>query len=312
MRLSEARPFSEMERACEYEFSYGGPYWHLFTKGTVSGIIFRDEKQFKFGMTLMAVCAADYNVNIITFAIMNNHIHIIIEGVQTVCVSLFEKFRFRLKRYFTRLGIVTDFSQFYCTLLPINDLKSMRNEIAYVNRNGYIAHERYTPFSYPWGAGYLYFNELVQLEKGIPFNDLTYRQKRMICRSHSIILPDNYRSDGQMILPASYCFFKKGQSFYRNARHYFMLVSKNVEAYGGIAKCLDDNVFLTDEELYSVIAQLSVNEYNVKQPTMLPSNAKLKMARLMNYDYHATNGQIRRILKLDQSLVEELFPLKTK
>lgn len=46
------------------------------------------------------------------------------------------------------------------SLKPINDLKALREAIVYVNRNGYVVNPSHTPFSYPWGTGRYYFNDV--------------------------------------------------------------------------------------------------------------------------------------------------------
>lgn len=54
---------------------------------------------------------------------------------------------------------------FRMSLKSVCDLRTLRNTIVYVNRNGYVVNPAYTPFSYPWGTGRYYFNDF-PLEKG--------------------------------------------------------------------------------------------------------------------------------------------------
>lgn len=305
-------PFFLKEQRCELLFAGGGPYWHLCTPGHLTEILFRSEAQLKLGVNIIAICAAECNIEIITDSIMSNHIHVVISGNRDDCQHFFDLFKGRLKRYYAWNDVLIDWSQFNCSLLPINDLRSIRNEIVYVNRNGYVINDKYTPFTYPWGSGNLFFNYFAQQIHGIPFNRLTYRQIRHIFHCSNIILPENYMVKDEMILPSSYCHYEKWQMLFRDSHQYFNLISKNIEAYCEISKMLGDNIFLTDDELYAAISKLSVQQYQVNQPSLLPANAKLEMARKMNRDYHASNSQIRRILKLDQQTIDELFPLKAK
>lgn len=46
------------------------------------------------------------------------------------------------------------------------------------------------------------------------------------------------------IAPPSYCDIRLGMAMFRDAHHYFWMVSKDVEAYEEIAKDLDDGEFL--------------------------------------------------------------------
>src|SRR5574344_579567 len=90
------KSYYQKERECEYLFESGGPFWHLCTDGNLSGIIFKNEEQLRFGITDMAMCAAEYKVRVITDVIMNSHVHSIVEGEKEECLGLFGKYKTRL------------------------------------------------------------------------------------------------------------------------------------------------------------------------------------------------------------------------
>lgn len=305
---NSSKSFAQNEQACEHLFAKGGPYWHLYTSGNQTEILFTSDPDFKFAVTALAISLTTCDVTLITDIIMDNHIHLIAEGSQSACIGLFEDFKKRLKRYFGDNGRLVNFQGFSCNILPITTLDSIRNEIVYTNRNGYVAFSQHTPFSYPWGSCSLYFNHFSTKQVGIPFNELPYREKRMLCHSRMLELPPSYKVLDGMIMPVSYSQFQKGQLFFRNAHHYFYLLTKNVEVYGKVAQHLGDTLFLTDEELYLVIYQHCVKEYNLKRPSLLPPNAKIEVAKMMHNQYHATNAQLFRILRLDKKIIETLFP----
>ncbi|HPJ55981.1 MAG TPA: hypothetical protein PK401_07785, partial [Bacteroidales bacterium] len=224
------------------------------------------------------------------------------------CEDLFEMYHARLQRYLVITGREADLSAFKASLLNIPDMQALRNEIVYVNRNGYLVKSSYTPYSYLWGAGYLYFNPIYELIPSTAFNSLTLRDKRNICRSRDVAMSERIRVFNNIILPSSFCYIKEGEHFFRDAHHYFNLLSKNFEAYGEIAKKLKDSVFLSDEEMYSAVQSMCLKGYNLSKPVLLPSAAKIDIAKKMHYDYNASNKQIRRILKIDASIIESLFP----
>ena len=66
---------------------------------------------------------------------------------------------------------------------------------------------------------------------------------------------------------------------------------------------------MTDEEMFGAACALSAREAGCASPSQIPTRAKLEIARKLHFDYHATNGQLRRILKLPSHLLEEMFPL---
>ena len=240
---------------------------------------------------------------------MNNHLHIILSGDPQKCREMFDRFRLMLKRHFIRSGRVVNLKYFKSQLIPINSLQSLRNEIAYVNRNGFVVRPDCTPFSYPWSAGAAFFSPLMKLLPSVSYDSLKVKQKREICRSNNVDIPSSKAMVyEEIILPASYCHIDEAEAFFRSAHHYFQHISRKFEAYSEIADRLHESVFISDEEMYSAVCALGLKMYNVKNPTLLGTKERIEMARQMRQKYNASNRQIRNILKLDNSIVETMFP----
>ena len=303
-----AETYFDKEQEAEYLFNSNGPFWHMYTPGNMTSIIFSQEEDFIFGMNLIAQTAAKFpDVKIYTFEIMNNHLHFILSGEEYRCRQMFCKIKERLNRYLKTKGQALDFSRFDCSLVRITDLKMLRNEIIYVNRNGYVARHDCTPFTYPWGAGAAFFNNIIRLIPSTRYSELTIRQKREICKSKDIDLPGDLRVYNGVILPSSYCILKKAEQMFRDPHHYFNMLSKNWEAYSEIAKRLGDTITITDEEMYGAVCALSTKEFGCKNPRLLSPENKVMLARRMKSEYNASSKQIRSILKLNQDIVEERF-----
>ena len=298
---------SQQERSCELTFSNGGPFWHICTDGQSMEIICETEEDYKFAVTVIAIAAALTGVKILAFQVMSNHIHVIVEGLESMCKDFFSEVKRRLRRYRNSNGRFASFEKFEASFIPIDNLRSMRYEIAYSNRNGYLANPSCTPFSYPWGAGYLYFNPHAFVTDAAPFGDLTRDEKLKLCRSRIPDLPAGYMVKDGLILPQSFCAIKYGESLFRDAHQYFSIVSKNYEAYSEIAKRLGDDVFLTDDEMFAALSMLSKKKYGDGRVTLLPNASKIELAKTMRSDYNASEGQIQRMLRLDRGTVSELF-----
>ena len=219
----EAVSFRDMEQDCEFRFQKDYPFWHLYTDGHKADIIFSDKEDFKSGMNLLGVCCLrSPEVKVYTFVLMNNHLHMILSGASSKVIELFDMFRLMLQRHFARSGRVVNLKDFKCQLIRIDSLQSLRNEIVYVNRNGFIVRPDCTPFSYPWGAGASFFNPFSKLLPSVPYDSLKVKEKREICRSNNIDLPSAKAMvyDG-VILPSSFCNISEAESFYRSAHQYF-------------------------------------------------------------------------------------------
>ena len=300
--------FGERERQCEELFRTRGPFYHLCTPGDSQLVLFETDDDFRFAMNLMAsTLYEEPGINVITFEIMRTHLHVIGEGSIEAAERWFAKFRKKLYRFFQSNGIVKDLRFFRASIFPINDLAFLRNSIAYVNRNGYLVHPEYTPFSYPWGAGRYFFNPDAKQRYNITFHELTVRQKRALFFSHSIECDGAANVVDGYISPDSFCDLYMGELYFRDARHYFSLVSRSVEGYKDIAQMLGDSVFYTDDELYLIIRQICRDRYGNARPEILTLDQKKEFARMLHYDYKASNKQIQRMLRIDERKLAVLF-----
>ena len=308
--LTPSRPlsFGERERQCEELFLTRGPFYQLCTPGDDTLTLFSCENDFRFAMNLIALeTHLSPYVNVITFEVMGSHLHLIGEGPVKAADDWFGDLRKRLYRFYQSTGRVRDLDAFRANIIPIDNLSFMRNSIAYVNRNGYLVHPEYTPFSYPWGANRFYFNPDARLRQDGVYGDLTYDEKRRLFRSNTIDYPKSHAMMGGYISPTSFCNIDLGEMLFRDARHYFSLVSRSVEGYRDIAKLLGDSAFCTDDELYLIVRQISKDKYGISRPETLSPDRKRELAKMMHYDYKAGVPQIRRMLRLEESAIRALL-----
>ena len=89
--------FAEREKICEEHFEMVGPLWHLFTDGRGMTDIFISNDEFDLGMVILAVSVCKvHGVRMITFELMNNHIHVILCGEESDCLMFFENFKWNI------------------------------------------------------------------------------------------------------------------------------------------------------------------------------------------------------------------------
>lgn len=297
----------ESERVCEAAFLKSGEWWHLYTPGNLTALIFTSDDGYRFAMNLMARCAAEFPTLLIAaFEIMSNHLHIVLCGDKHIIQEFFDTYRRRLKRFLSGRGPIRLPSQFQMELKPIEDLKALRNTIVYVNRNGYVVNPGHTPFSYPWGTGAYYFNNIPIPDK---LYGLTDKEIRGMFRSRNPHLGEDTAVRDGYVVPPAYCAVRLGMSMFRDAHQYFFMVSKNVESYETVAAELNDGEYLTDTELFPQIFQYVRTSYGCDSLKDITSTQKLDLARKLRKDFRSSNGQIRRILGLTQYEVDSMFPL---
>lgn len=293
--------FSEKEDQCVTTFDLSGPYWHVFSSGKETPIIFTSEEDLKFVMNTIAFCVAlCFENSILAFSVMNNHFHFVVSAQEEEIMQFWICLRRKLHRFFPIIGNVK------INLKIINDLGALRNTIVYVHRNGYLVSPEYTPFSYPWGTGMYYFLNPTYHEF---VNDISMRRRRVIFRARDVNVPKSWFFNDGYVVPSSYCNVKLGRSMFRDAHHYFYMISKNVEVYSGISEEIDAGEFLTDIELYGKVMKTVREQYGLQGIRDLSSAQKKELAKAIHYDYRSSNEQISRILGVSIYEINKWFPI---
>ena len=75
--------FYDIENLCQHYFEKFGCVYHLCTPEN-HPIVFHNVAEFRTGMNIIGIVAKAYpEIRILTFELMNNHLHIIITGNRT-------------------------------------------------------------------------------------------------------------------------------------------------------------------------------------------------------------------------------------
>lgn len=306
--------YIDNEQRCQREFDrlldeYGG-VWHICTPGELAFSFNLTEEDYKFSVSNVAVSAAESGMIVITDQVMTNHLHVIGACRIEQCAIFMKGYRYRQAKYLRSKDLYFRMNGFDCkNPIAIDSLQMLRREIIYCNRNGYLVYPSETPFSYRWGGGSLYFNPYAQEHQGIPADMIPYRLRRELTFRSNLVLPKHYACKDGMILPASYVDYRRGQAMFRDAHHYFSMLSKDYETFSEEARRYGDRIVITDEEMYSVLRMMVRRDYSQTSPTLLPLSEKIELARILHKDYRATSQQLRRLLKLDKPTVDGILGL---
>lgn len=308
--------YQEKESRCRQLFELAlhrfGPFFHLHTPDK-HPVVFPDPNSYRTAMTLIAICAHDCpDIRIITFELMSNHMHFVLCGEEEACRRFFALFKKRWRQSLRIRKTVMDLSGFTDRIVSIPTLESLRNQICYTNRNNYVVDPSHTPFSYPYGSGNCYFLPVNQNRADMLFGSLTIRQKRELLHSHHLDYPKDYAIIDGYISPASYCAIAFGERLFRDARHYFFKLSRDIESDREVAKTLGEAVYYTDDELNAILFKKCKDDYGGQRATLLPQSEKQILARQLHFDYNADNEKIARLLKLPHALVHSMFPMRQK
>lgn len=300
--------FHTEELSCEMAFRELGPVWHLCTPEDFP-LVFATDEDFIAGMALIGICAKAFpSVRLLTFEIMSNHLHDTLAGPEDDIKAMFEMRKEYLGKYLKGIRRPNLLKKWSYKLINITDLGYLRNVIAYTNRNGFIVHPETTPYSYLWGANRFMFNpELVELHS-LSKDKLTVKEIRQLFRTGLLDSFAGLPKVNGVVTPIGFCDIASAEDAFRNAKQYFFKLSRDVESQKAIASVLGESLFYTDDELYILIKGMAHSEYQVDKPTLLPRDAKINYARKLHSEYNSSNKQISRILGIDISFVDKLFP----
>lgn len=300
------KDFAALEEMCRFCFLETGNCFHVCSQEN-HPVLFHDEEMFKAAMNIVAFCALLFpDIRIFTFELMSNHFHFAISGDE-------DRIRLFCRTLVSRLSShpllrSNDIKNLTFRLYPIADLDNLRNVIAYINRNGAVIDPDESVYTYKWGANRYFFNEEALLRFRSCGRKPSFREKREMFHSDllggdkNIILVDGYVS------PLCYCYITKAESFFRNNRHYFFSVSRNIEASAAIAKTIGENIFYSDDDLFVHIVAACSKRYGCRSVATLDKGAKIELAKELHFDFNAGNKQISRLLKIDMAVLSSLFP----
>lgn len=289
---------------CENIFREIGPVYNANTPEN-HPVVFTSDRDYMTAMSIFGICARMYrNIRIFAFQLMSNHIHFVIGGNEDVIHDFFDYYVSRLDKYFE--GRV-DFSEFKLKCFAINDLSYFRNAIVYNNRNGFVVNDHFTPFSYPWGSSGYFFMPMARRYSALAGKAIGNTQLRTLMHTRNCdALKDLKMVDG-FVSPLEFCDIDTAESIFRDAKQYFYLISRKVEAYAEVAKSIGESLYFNDNDLYLAALKLAQELYGTKDLKTLTVVQKMETARRLHYDYNAGDKQLQRILKIGSDVLKAMF-----
>ena len=296
-----------MYNYCEGVFFANGPFFHIYTTPPEKNLLFVQDEDYREATNMLAFASEDSGVRILAYAIMSNHLHIILSAGRERCDAFIAELHRKTNHFIRKRGRAASSISF--NILEIKDIKQMKDEIAYVIRNPYAARNDVNPFAHPWSSGYLYFNEMLSmLPQGTPATNLSIRARRDLKHSRDAEMPSSFKVSNGMILPQSFVDYQMAMSFFENARQFVWYSTRKVEAYTATAERLGEKMLLTDEEVFQIAFKYSSGEFGQNSPRLLPIVQKRQLILVLKNEFGASNKQISRCAGLPLAFINEMFP----
>ena len=303
---------SSQWRQQERLFEESAPFIHLYTSPLETSLLMENDEDRTAVLNMIALTSAKARVGVLAYALMSNHLHLLLRGDEVLGRIFYEGLQKRLSRYLAAKGKTGCIREMTCGITPITSLRQFRDELAYIIRNPYVVREDVNLLAYRWCSGYLYFNPFISTTTGTPAGKIGYRNRRLITHSSAEELPESFRVEGNLILPESFVDYPLVEALFGTARQFLFCVLRNVEAQVLVSQAYHERPMVSDDELFILSRDLCEKLYGTRQPKDLSHIQKKEFAVSLRQQYHASNGQLARLTTLDQSFVNDLYPLTAK
>lgn len=302
----------QAEWECQRVFRSRGPFCQVNTSHTETELIVVDEEDTGTMVSLIGYFALLLKVTVLAYHVMSTHLHVLYAASEEKAMNHMNSVLEQYGKYVWKKRGSFNVKKLAPKAFPINDLQQLRNETAYVIRNGFVARLDVQPFGILGGSGFLYYNELIPMMASRPFDELKLSEKRAILHMWDVQdLPD-LRVMGKMVDPSCFVDYKLVEALYPNARKFVMSTMKNVEGQVAVAMSRGERPVLMDEELYAEIYRRCRQEHGLDGPSLLTVEQKKTMALELKREYSSANSQIARTLSLPLRVVDEMFPLSAR
>ena len=282
-------------------------YFHYCSKGLKSDVLFANPTEFIAGMNRVAICYLiclrnDRKVLIISFCLMDNHVHFILYGTRADCDAFVSDYK-RLSCIWIRnnrkerLHDIIDFGDGY----PISTRESLKEKIAYVLRNPIAAGINLTPAGYRWGTGGLMFSDnawlmasarhLSEISQHALFELFSTRQD----------FPGEWTvlNDG-LIWPGCYTETDVAMRQFNSVGDYLFCINDsridrktNEEMFGHMTS-------IPDGEIKDHAKSLANSLFNKNYTSKCTPGERIEIARCLIIDYSCGHKQLARVLGLKE------------
>ena len=268
-------------------------------------LLFRDDDDFRTAMNYVAVAAFLLKVSILSFILMSNHMHFVLQCTEREAWEFINKFKqlyghhyhnkYGVRDFLRKLGV--DLRE-----LKIED-ESLHRGIAYTEMNCVAAGITASPSLFPWGTGNVFFN--ASMPAGVRLGDLSGREQRRRLKTN-VKLPQNYViGNGGFILPRCYVQIEFIESLFRTPNRYLYFLNTSSKARKRVqqdsAPSFRDQIVkpAMNDLIYSLFRKASIDDLNQEM--------KGELIRQMQRRFSSDAKQLARVSGIPIAEVEDLL-----
>lgn len=304
--------FLEKEKECERCFEEAGPFVFV-TANSLSRAVFKTREDFISARNATAVNVSRSDLDCYMDTLMSTHAHWLFGRADSgKCMTFWKGFKKAIIiKERKEDADISELQNWECFCKPVDNLRYFRSLCAYIARNAPLSRTDVIPTGYEWCSANLFFNDNAsQRDHGTLYSEVPFREKRLICRTRDLELPDNYRVIGGAITKESYTKFPGIENMFSSASQFWRQLNRNVETDIELANAIGERIVISDEELYNSVSAWCRKELHLERGIRdLSEEQKILSARRMRELYGSGNKQIARVLALDLQIVDRIFPI---
>lgn len=284
--------------------------WHFSTDGTVRDVLFRDEADYVLAMNRIYLVARKFNIIILAFCLMDNHVHFVLYGDLEACRRFMHEYVRNISMTVARRhGLSRDLRELPIHHQEITDDAYLKTAVCYVIKNPVAAGLSWQVHDYPWSSGPLYFRSSHTWAapswdaRKTTLEGLSAQKKEEIFHTRES-LPDTLEVVGDLILPSNYIPTELVEQIFKSHKSYHFFLSRSkeedIESRGGAISRLS----MPDGEMRQHKREIMRELYGKESSRELDTTQRLRLAKEIRRRYNCSLKQISRLVGLSRENLE--------
>lgn len=268
-------------------------------------LLFRDEEDFVEGCNTIALATLNYPVKVLCYALMDNHIHLLISGWNEDCRVFFAWVLHRLARMLEKKYGISGILKLQASdVQAVTDRNMLLNEVCYLLRNGYKA-RICSPYSYLWAPFECYFNPYLPLLHGTPMPGV--KAVKRLFGTH-VRIPSDWEHVNRRIMNKCFVDYRTVEQKIGSSLDLFDRLRKfDLESVVEQAHGIEEKLTFTDMEMQEKIRVVCKRELHVDSHHQLERKDLLWLARTLARRFACPKKQIARLLGIDPSVLDQVL-----
>ena len=282
-------------------------FWLATTDHLTDRIWFRDDEDFKMGMNLVAILAVAFQVDVVSFILMSNHVHFVFCCPYEQAKRFMKEFKRRYSQYMQhKYGVKELLRKVHVDIRPISGKdESMEWAIAYVQMNPVAAGICLHATGYRWGTGNAFFRDTPA--KGRLIGTLSERARRRLLHSKEELPPHFIVGEDGYILPESYVKVDLVETTYRTPKRMNFFLQNSSKAKQRLDSSDKALPAFRDQIVLAAIPDLCSSLFNKSSILELTEDEQAELLKQLRYRFSSNANQLGRVTGLSYETVTELL-----